>query len=362
MKIRNGFVSNSSSSSFILVYDKTKVYNTPDEIFNFLTARYQDRPSILPIFDGGDYCEGRDMFELPADYEELIRKFPDEFKAVSGGMGVKVYGKAKLFHDAEERSWGKPNIDMSDVPYVEITAQDLNEYAKADCSEETKKKFEASSRYYRELEEREKEANERENLKAIDIAKEQLIEKGSKAEDIESDRVFVDYHTTDNDENDFVATYFTNDYSDDETYLLDNRADLSRPFVLLYDDLLTDREEIVSYLKGLKNVEDFKPIIFWTNPIKNFIRASEDIGYDGIYVDFYEVGEEERDIILKNYSNNNRQFYLATEARVLLDNSGDIKGSTSYMLGYGRPILVKAGQDLIDFEKNFKNEFEVWEP
>lgn len=358
MKVRAGFVSNSSSSSFILVYDKTKVYDTPDSIIDFLNAGYQDRPSMLPIFDGGDCCEGRDMYELPADYEELIRKFPDQFKSVSGNMGVKVYGRAKLFHDAEERSWGQPEIDMSDVPYVDITAEDLNEYAKADCSEETKKKFQASNRYYKELEERRKEMCEKENLRSIEIAKERLIENGSKAEDIESSRLFVDYSTTDTDENDFVATYFTSDYSDEETYLLNNRADLSRPFVLLYDELLSDREEIVKYLAGLKDVNKFRPIIFWTNPIMNFIRASEDIGYDGIYVDFYEVGEEEKEIILNNYNNNNRQFYLATEARVLLDNTGDIKESTKYTLGYGRPVLIKAGQDVIDFEKNF----EICEP
>lgn len=92
MKIRNGFVSNSSSSSFVLFGIETKANSITPALLK------QRRYSVL----GGQLYEGVDLFELN---EELLAAI----KAVEN-----IYGCESPFTIYEELGGGR--IDLSKLP------------------------------------------------------------------------------------------------------------------------------------------------------------------------------------------------------------------------------------------------------
>ena len=69
MKIRYGFVSNSSSCAYLLIYKDDSVTTDPFEVIKAL----QEHPNQDIIFDGGPFGEGSDIFPLDSDMKSLIR-------------------------------------------------------------------------------------------------------------------------------------------------------------------------------------------------------------------------------------------------------------------------------------------------
>lgn len=76
MKIRNGFVSNSSSSSFLLVYDRdNSVISGAENIVNYI----KEHPNEELYLYGGDLSDGVDFFLLEGEMKREILSYPESF-------------------------------------------------------------------------------------------------------------------------------------------------------------------------------------------------------------------------------------------------------------------------------------------
>ena len=95
MKIRNGFVSNSSSSSFVLIGKKLDLSSiTPEDVEN---------KKITVI---GEYIyEGLDVFELDTEMLNFMKSNEYDFRNIAGIFEVFYIG-----YEGEE------DIDMSNIP------------------------------------------------------------------------------------------------------------------------------------------------------------------------------------------------------------------------------------------------------
>ena len=78
MKIRNGFVSNSSSSSFILAYEKDSKLVGGEAILNYV----RENPLEPILFHFGETGEGDDIFEPTEDMKSMMRKYSADFLRV----------------------------------------------------------------------------------------------------------------------------------------------------------------------------------------------------------------------------------------------------------------------------------------
>ena len=349
MKIRNGFVSNSSSSSFILVYDKTKVVDNATSIVEYL----KENPNTEPVFYGNEMGEGDDVYMLPSNYESLIRKFPQEFINTCKGNHPQLYCNATLLRDEEDTYWGNAEsiIDMSDMEDPYISREEMNEYFKDrdHIKPELQEKFDKCNAYARVKEERLKEYADKKNAENVEKATDNLVEKGSERENIAHKEIYIDTFTTEEYDSDFISTYFTEDESDSYDYLISNRMEMAQPYVVFYKDMISDKQEILNHIEKYKGERCY---IFWSNPMINFIRTQNSYD-DGVDIDFYEVGEKEREILKEELLKSNRLVYLVTDAIIALNGDGSLDEGCKYLVGYGRPAVIRAGNNLADFEENF---------
>lgn len=234
MKFRNGFVSNSSSSSFILAYDKTSILSKPEDIINYIDENL--RKEVL--FHGTDCCEGDDWFYMDMtqknyllDRKKRFEKFNkgthpvtefyydeevDEYKSKEAGEApyVEIYTNVYNFHEYNEEY--NVDVDMSDwkAPY-NYTPQ---EYLENKDKPEFQEILEYNDKYYEEERKRKREVLKKEKEEYINKITQEAINSGANPDNLEVKIVQVDYNSCDPDGNydsEFAPRYFG---LDEKTY------------------------------------------------------------------------------------------------------------------------------------------------
>lgn len=356
MKIRRGFVSNSSSSSFILSYQKSKVIEDPEKMVEY----FKEHPNSHVVFYGKDWGEGEDIFEMSYSQKALVRKFPEDFINTIKGTNCKICVDATLAYDNVEGAFREADIEVPgmEVP-EEVTLEEYGKYyrdrenAPAELKERVRKRHDYEEKRYRiyqeELAKKEEEFLENE--------RKALVDRGVFEEDAIAERVWVSNGSCNEDFSeltDFAERYVANTVDNECDYILCNRGE-EKPYILFYDELIGDKEEIIKWLRGTHNSQC--NFLFWSNPIFNMAKDEETDYYDirGIDIDFYEIGPEELKIIEKKLPTNERKVYLATNAQISVGSQGISPTSSNFKLGFGRPAVIRAGMDLVDFKNNFED-------
>ena len=85
MKIRNGFVSNSSSSSFVLIGNRAPSFQvlTDDEVAG----------GLVGVGESNNLCEGIDVFQIDGEMLEYIKE---------ANLDIEIYKNASCFYDDRE--------------------------------------------------------------------------------------------------------------------------------------------------------------------------------------------------------------------------------------------------------------------
>lgn len=387
MKIRSGFVSNSSSSSFILTYDKTKVLDSASKIVEYL-KNTKDNSKLY--FRGRELNEGEDIFELEDEDARLIRLFSEQFEDINEGTEtrrdyistgeyntvevpkVRLYTEAVLSTDPAGLEYYNydvhyNDIDMSDVEHLNHDIP-LITLVNGPTDEDRQKnpRIDEDIKEYREydkiLSERVAEYRKQrvESVKNEDTS--YLVKNGSDVNNIVSERVdianaalgdcssawesFEERYLEDPcvDPEDYNPDY----YKAAHKYILkgDNHK-LNKSYIIVYDELLEDKDKIMDYLKDNLDKDNY---LVWTNPALN-VKKEE------VETILYNVGEEEYKALEKlNFKNCKKKVYLYTNAVILYNIEGTISKTGSYMLGEGKVACVPKGGDLKDFKKCMKEE------
>jgi len=377
MKIRSGFVSNSSSSSFILSYNKNKVLTDPKDIVEYI-KNFPDGDIIL---NGGECNEGDDIFRLDDELKSLIKKFPMEFIKTNTGTKINIdyeydaEDNENHFHEIEKEipkitayigklalvpcdsEYCNFNIDMSDVENAEVNPLD---WSKKDTDPEIKRKFEISDNWYTVREEREiKLRKEYENKMKDDYRAEVAKAENVPESEISSEIVYISNRSCNPDYSfpeDFAERYLTEEYFDEsnnQSFYHISKRDRKKacPFSVFYDETITDKNEIVDYICNRLDSSIVKSYLLWNNPVYNSMYDFEDKMFD-----FYEIGDKEAKIFKDNkesFLNNDREAVLFTNSEVMVEN-GVLSNNhgNNFSMDYGKVIVIPSGDDVKDFEKN----------
>lgn len=318
MKIRNGFVSNSSSSSFILTYNKNKVLNSPEEIIDFVTNNPNRDISISK-----ELSDGVDFVELKDSWKSFIRKYPEEFTRANlpykNYFGEEV--RIKAYIDGEYSLSSNETISS-----ISLSREDYLKVVEKNKIEQTEK---LSNR--------------------LNLDKENIC----------SDKIDLDYNSSYFDkldtDYDFVERYISAEDNDDYyDYCFRRKANKtkSNPFVVTYDYILKGKEDIVNYLNSPKSKKSNNVITWYNSSIEDAKVSNFTI------VDFYEIGDKEIEFINKNkddFLKSNRSILLITNFN-LFTSSLDLDGISfiNSEICYGKVKVLKKGRNIKDFEDSMK--------
>ena len=215
MKFRNGFVSNSSSSSFLIAYDTSAVLSDPKKIVDYIDSHLRDT-----IYFKKDLYEGWDIFALDMKQKDYLLNHRKRFeKYCSGTVTYTDYGAGKNengnypeiqipFVQALTNvyefypypyEWEIPEVDMSDMPLIELTVEESLAAAKDDASELLKAKAAASEAWYLEKHNRQTVARQQKKKDYIQEVRDRLIKKGENPKTLKVELVEVDYNNCDPD-------------------------------------------------------------------------------------------------------------------------------------------------------------------
>lgn len=234
MKFRKGFVSNSSSSSFVLAYDKSGILTDPRDIVDYIDNHPRAR-----IFFMSDLCEGYDLFELNNKQKNYLLKHRQRFikwnrdpvKALDWDAEVEedetppeiespsVTAYTKVFdfyHYPFE--YNTPEVDMSDMEEVCLTIEEAVKTTEVFVSPELTEKARKSEEYWQIKEKREREAIRKQKKDYLEKVKEGILEKEKLLENLEVKLIEVDNNSCDPDgssDYEFAPRYFG---LDEDTY------------------------------------------------------------------------------------------------------------------------------------------------
>lgn len=365
MKIRSGFVSNSSSSSYILSYDKSKVLTDPAKIVEFV----KNNPDTPLLLRGWDCGEGDDIFFLSEEQKSLIRMFPQEFIKQNSGTvkrdqyvynedtedyegpfvkevpTVVAYPEANLTPDKYE--YTDPEVDMSDMGpepernYTTIINRTPEQQAEIDREEA----------WYKEHRKRIHEARKAYRREAVEEEKKAFISYGVASENAEAEFIQVSNRSCDEDCGDaweFPYRYLSPEdpYMDRNYYSVKKfKTGKPRPCAVVYSALYENKKDIAFFIEHMNL--DTKCYLLWTDPV---INTAED--YETTQYDFFEIGEEEKALIVENkeaFLENKRRCVLFISAAVTSGDDNVYNGKITTL--YGKIVIIPRGADIRDFKK-----------
>ena len=123
MKIRNGFVSNSSSSSYLLCYEDENLLKNAEEILEFLKKDLYSE--VLMI--GKDLGDGRDVIWLNKNQKKLILRFPEHWKRNGEEIFGVVVTDGVVYASNEYGLFEDPEKIRKDREELERTHQHVDE-------------------------------------------------------------------------------------------------------------------------------------------------------------------------------------------------------------------------------------------
>lgn len=234
MKLRNGFVSNSSSSSFVIAYDKTGILTNPKDIVDYVSNHLRSS-----IFFKSDLCEGYDVFSLDMKQKNYLLKHQKRFikynqepimvtdweaeskpgeplpeiEVPAVEAYTKVYRLQRYPYE-----YSTPDVDMSDVDIEPLTDMELMKSLDSNAPEDLKKKREKANNWYRIREEREREAIRKQKDSFLTEVREVLLKENVSPENLVVEYIDIDNNTCDSDgfcDSEFAPRYFG---LDEDTY------------------------------------------------------------------------------------------------------------------------------------------------
>ena len=215
MKYRQGFVSNSSSSSYLIAYDASAILSDPKEIVDYIENNLRS-----PIMFKSDLCEGWDIFELDMKQKNYLLKHQKRFENFSKGT-VKytdysaqkdengnypefdipfVQALTKVYRfEPDPYEWETPEVDMSDIPCPELSLEETMAAVKPDADPELKEKLKLQSNWGQIRCQRQDEARHNNRNEYIKKTKQELLKAGADPKTLKVELVEVDYRNCDPD-------------------------------------------------------------------------------------------------------------------------------------------------------------------
>ena len=214
MKIRNGFVSNSSSSSFLVAYDKSKILTKPEDIVKYINEN--PRSEITFKSDAND---GWDFFTLDMHQKNYLLNHKERFIKYNQGtvsytdygdwdedyVEGKEYPKVQIPRvqaltevyrcQSDEYEYRAPDVDMSDMELPATTIEEDMKVRNGEADAETIAKVLTAEEWYCAKERRERTARRQARKKALEDMREELL----KSEKVDPENLVVEYMNIDYD-------------------------------------------------------------------------------------------------------------------------------------------------------------------
>lgn len=222
MKIRNGFVSNSSSSSFLVAYDKSKILTKPEDIVKYINENLRSEITFK-----SDLPDGWDFFTLDMHQKNYLLNHKERFiKYNQGTVPYTDYGDwdEEYVEDREypeiqiprvqaltevyrcqsdDYEYKTPDVDMSDMELPEISVEDSTKVIKDEANAETIARVKKADEWYKTKENRERTARKQARKKALEDMREELL----KSENVDPENLVVEYMNIDYDSCDPDGSY-----------------------------------------------------------------------------------------------------------------------------------------------------------
>ena len=301
--IRKGFVSNSSSSSFIISYNRDNIVKGAENIVNFIKDKL-NRDYEMYLYGGAEYGEGDLLFKLEDTHKSLIRKYRDEFINHPNSSSYVLY-------------YGEETSNSRYIYEDSLLFKNFDEGVVANLLG-NKRYWEISTEEYNE---------------AID---KHLNEIREATPNREAKRTWISYNL-DVDDEEFFNLFLSDEEECDRSWMIDGRSEEScaRPYALSYKERISNKEEIVQYLKYSK--PDSNLGLCWLNEVY------EDVTRRIVDLEMYVLGSEEIE-------------YLISHEESFLENSAKISLFIDYRF-YKEAITINSsdvGKNLVLRSGNFK--------
>lgn len=217
--IRHGFVSNSSSSSFILSYNKNNIICGAENIVEFIKAN----PTYDMVLDGGN-TDKRAVFILENSHKSLIRRYSEEF---INHPGSELY---RLFYG--NQAYRVSYLHNDDLILKRFSESDISRFL-----DPGKHEYNISSEEYNE------------------VLNKYLNELREKTVDREAENVWVDWNVTlmgdSLDDEDFFKMFLSTESEFDRDWIIGDcdNSPYMEPYALVFGKRISNKEAIVEYLK-----------------------------------------------------------------------------------------------------------------